>query len=242
MKFHTDEQKAELLGRGKPAWYTRASVQASTELPVSVSSVASRPAPNPETILDADESDGEVPEVRPLKSTGLDEDNDDVKSSRAWHEVNVQTMSVADKLVLEASAASYKSTQEFFQSDFGAMIGRFVRNASANNGKVWLGPLVHLPETAAERKRVHDAAGNTTFPCPADLVAYLERRPTLTAVNEENWRQPSYPREQDVVSEASYESCSSDDSLDSIARIDREDERSFLRFTGWPNSRRFRMP
>jgi hypothetical protein len=242
MKFHTDEQKAELLGRGKPAWYTRASVQASTATPVSVSSVASKPASDPDMIIDTDESDGEVPEVRPLKSTGLDEDNDDVMSLGARHEVDVQTMSVADKLILETSEASYTSAQQFFQSDFGLMLGRFVRNAGRNNGKAWFGPLVHLPEAERERQRVHDAAGNTTFPCPADLVAYLERRPTLTAVNEQGWRQPSYPREQDVVSEASYESWTSDDSLDSIAQMERDEDRSYIRDVGRPNSRRFRMP
>jgi hypothetical protein len=259
MKFHSDEQKAELLGRGKPAWYTQASVQASTatpvstELPVSVSSVASKPAS--ESIIDVDdidESDGEILEVGPLK-TG--EDNDNAQSSREKHQVNVQTMSVANKLALEKAEASKTSPQEFFKSDFGSMLGKFVQNANHNNGKVWFGPLVHLPEidkslgqfdgdrAVLTRKMAHDAAGNTTFPCPADLVAYLQPRPTLSVVNSLHWRQPSHPRRLEEVSEASYEDWFSDeDSIDSVEQEYRDENRSFQLAVGFPNSRRFRMP
>jgi hypothetical protein len=53
---------------------------------------------------------------------------------------------------------------------------------------VWKGKLVYLPEkipgtcstTYDARRQMHDASGNTTFPCPSELLEYLEKRPPIT--------------------------------------------------------------
>jgi hypothetical protein len=66
-------------------------------------------------------------------------------------------------------------------------------------GSSWNGKLVSLPRkgnnfidinrTHNEQRKMHEEAGNTTFPCPSDLVKFLEPRPILY----------DWPKEGDIV-------------------------------------------
>jgi hypothetical protein len=101
---------------------------------------------------------------------------------------------------------------------------------------IWTGKLVYLPERDPKswsesydaRRKMHVSSGNTTFPCPSDLLKFLERRPLIT------YNGKTYcARHQDYSS--SDAPCDSSDD-------DSEDSGALFKDCVLGHHKRFRMP